>query len=204
MYPDYGGLMNTKGSLANPCETAAVRIQYWFGKDKTNLLYMDKSLRHSQEFCKKYKCDLLKPPLRILSQFKPLPLEDYIPSKKKRQNKSRSVITKGSGAPSLRFTLDSSHCSVNQKNWNHVASTNTLSSERVDSYCRLKEHLLVFRRLKSMSKQPTHASARRHQIDAIKSSSEQDLARHPYIQEWQKFKEERHFQLDRIIKFLAD
>jgi hypothetical protein len=194
--------MNHKASLATPCETAAIRIQYWLGKDKANLLYLDKSLSKSQDFCKKYKCDLLKP-LRIPSQVRHLPVQGYLLSKKKRQNKSR-ILTKGDSSKILRFTLDTSHCNVNQKNWNHIASGTSLSSERVDSYCRLKEHLLVFRRLKSISKQPRHGEAKKHKIDPIKSTSEQDLPRHPYIQEWERFREERHFQLGRVIKFLSD
>lgn len=187
--------MKEKSSLSNPCETAAVRVQYWFGKDKENLLQKDNSAPKSQDFCKKYKCDLVKPP-RIPSQVEHLPLQGYL-SKKKKHTKARSV-TKDNPSKPLRITVDSSHCNVNQKNLNYL----TLSSDRV-AHCKHKEHFLVSRRLKTITKQH-HDGPKRHQVVPIKSSTQKDLSENPYIQEWGRVKEERHFHIGRVIKYLTD
>jgi hypothetical protein len=185
-------------SYSNSCETAAVRVQYWFGKDKDNLLPMIHSSK-IQEFSKKHKCDLLKAP-RIPSQVDHLPLQGYF-AKRKRVPKHRQV-TKGTPSKNLSLAIDRSPCSISQKNFNHFHPENTLSSARV-VYCRLKEHLLVSKKLKSISKN-REASPKRHDVVPIKSSTKEDLSQNPYIQEWGKIREERHFHIGRVIKYLAD
>lgn len=191
--------MKENSSLSTPCETSAVRIQYWFGKDKGNLLPIVQSTSKGQDFSKKHKCDLVKTP-RIPSHVEHLPLQGYL-SKKKRHNKHRQV-TKENFSKTLRISIDQSHCTISQKNFNHLQSECALSSARV-AYCRLKEHFLVSKRLKSITKQGD-ASPKRHDVVPIKSSNQQDLPQNPYLQEWEKMKEERHFQIGRVIKYLTD
>lgn len=191
--------MKENSSFSTPCETAAVRVQYWFGKDKENILPSVDASSKTQDFSKKHKCDLVKTP-RIPPQVDHLPLQGFL-SKKKRQTKPRHV-TKENFSKSLCVSVDQSRCSMSQKNSNYLQSENALSSARV-AYCRLKEHFLVSKRLKNISKQG-YTGPKRHQVVPIKSSAQQDLSQNPYIQEWLKITEERHFQIDRVIKYLAD
>lgn len=192
--------MKENPSFSTPCENAAVRVHYWFGKDKENLLRTSTPSAKTQEFSKKHKCDLMKTP-RISSQVEHLPLQGYVLSKKKRQTKPRH-ITKENFSKALRFCVDHSHCSINQKNMNFLQPENALSSERV-AHCRLKGHFLVSKRLKNISKQG-QAGSRRHNVVPIKASSQKGQVDNPYLQEWGKVHEERHFQIDRVIKYLTD
>jgi hypothetical protein len=192
--------MKENSSFSTPCETAAVRVQYWFGKGKENLLLAHQPLPKTQDFSKKHKCDFVKPP-RIPSHIEHLPLQGYVLAKKKRPTKQRQV-TKENFSKALRISVDQSHCSISQKNLNHLHPQNALSSARV-AYSRLKEHFLVSKRLKNISKQkPT--GPKRHDVVPIKSSTQQDLSKNPYIQEWGRVNEERHFQIGRVIKYLTD
>lgn len=186
-----------ENSYLSLCENAAFRVQCWFGKDKENLLKIN--LAKPQDFCKRHKCDMVKPP-RIPSQIEHLPLQGYVFSKKKKQAKQRHV-TKGNLCKPLRFTVDQAHCNVNQKYPGHLRE-NPLSPARV-AQCRLKEHFLASKRLKYISKQKP-ASPKRHDVVPIKSSTPKELAQNPYLQEWEKHKEERHFQMGRVIKYLTD
>jgi hypothetical protein len=192
--------MKENSSFSSPCESAAIRVQYWFGKDKENLLRIDQSLHQTQDFSKKHKCNLVKTP-RIPSQIEHLPLQGYVLSKRRRQTKQRQV-TKENFSKTLRLCIDQSRCSMSQKNLNHLQPENALSSARV-AYSRLKEHFLVSKRLKHISKQRP-SGPKRHDVVPIKSSTQQDLSKNPYIQEWGKVNEERHFQIGRVIKYLAD
>src|SRR6185503_388326 len=108
--------MKENSSFSTLCETAAVRVQYWFGKDKDNILPSMDSSSKTQDFSKKHKCDLVKTP-RIPSQVEHLPLQGYL-TKKKRHTKPRQV-TKENFSKSLRISVDPSHCSISQKNLNH-------------------------------------------------------------------------------------
>jgi hypothetical protein len=191
--------MKENSSFSNPCETAAVRVHCWFGKDKENLLPVAQFPSKTQDFSKKHKCDLVKTP-RILFQVEHLPLQGYL-LKKKRQTKHHQV-TKENFSKILRISVDHSHCSISQKNLNHLQPENALSSARV-AYCQLKEHFLVSKRLKNITKQE-HAYPKRHDVVAIKPSKQQDLSKNPYLQEWEKIREERHFQIGRVIKYLTD
>ena len=74
---------------------------------------------------------------------------------------------------------------------NHFFSSEALCSARV-AYLKLREHFLVFKKLKGIAKQHSDGSTGRRVV-AIKSSDQEDLSQNPYIQEWQKYKEERQF-----------
>lgn len=177
--------------LQTSCEHAAIRIQYWFGKE--NLL------KPHQLLNKKYKYDLVKTP-RIPSQVEHLPLHGFLAKRKKQAKPHR--VTKGESLKPLRFALDQAQCSVNQKDLNYFYSQHPLTSDRV-AQCRLKEHLFVSKKLKSISKQkPT--GPKRHEVVTIKSSSEQNPSQNPYLQEWEKVREERLFQIGRITKYFTD
>jgi hypothetical protein len=171
--------MQEKSALSNPCETAAGRVQYWFGKDKANLLQREDSSFNPQEFCKKYKCDPVKPP-RFPSQVKGLPLQDDV-LKKKKQTKSR-CITQENTSKLAHMAVDCSYCNANQKNFHHLSFENPLSSERV-VYLNLKEHFLVSRWLKMIAKQP-QTGPKRHLFILIKSSPQEDLPENSHLQEW--------------------
>ncbi|MGC1879027.1 MAG: hypothetical protein WA347_04425 [Rhabdochlamydiaceae bacterium] len=192
--------MKETSSFSTPCETAAIRIQYWFGKDKEHFLPFTQPSTKTQPFFKKYKCDLVKPP-RIPSQVEHLPLQGYVLSKKKRSTKQRQV-TKENFSKMLRYTIDQSHCTICQKNLNYLQPINALSAARV-AYCRLKEHFLVSKRLKTISKQE-HTGPKRHDVVRIKSSSQQDLSDNLHLQEWGRINQEQHFQIGRVIKYLSD
>ena len=193
--------MKENTSTSSACENAAVRVHCWFGKDKENLLRLKNPLSKPQDFSKKHKCDPVKPP-RIPSQVEHLPLHGYALSKKKRQSKQRHVTKENPSKP-LRFNVGPSHCNVNQKNLNHLHQQNPLTSDRV-AQCRLKEHFFVSKRLKHLSKQKL-SGPKRHDVVPIKSTAKQeDPSQNPYMQEWGKIKEERHFQIGRVIKYLTD
>lgn len=120
---------------------------------------------------------------------------------RKKQTKQRHV-TQGNPLKNLRFHVDLTQCSVNQKNRGYLHKQNPLSFERV-AHSRLKEHFLVSKRLKSISKQrPT--GPKRHEVTPIKSSTKQEAPQNPYLNEWGQVKEERHFHIGRVIKYLID
>jgi hypothetical protein len=171
--------MKEKSSLSNPCETAAVRVQYWFGKDKANLLHAEVSSFKPQEFGKKYKCDPVKPP-RLSSQVKDLSLQANV-LKKKKQTESR-YITKENTSKFAHIAVDHSYCNVNQRAFHHLGFENTLSSDRV-VYCNLKEHFFVSKRLKMISKEH-QTGPKRHLFISIKSSAQEDLSENSHLQEW--------------------
>jgi hypothetical protein len=185
--------MKENSSLSNPCENAAVRVQCWFGKDKENRFQT--TLTHDAS--KMHKYDTVRP-LRIVSQVEHLPLQGYALARKKKGINHQ--VTKENLSKPLRFTVDSSHCCANQKDLSQIHRKNPLS-DRV-AQCRLKEYLLVSKRLKTFSKQkPT--GPKRHEVISIKSTAPQE-SQNPYFQEWEKGKEERHFQIGRVIKYLTE
>jgi hypothetical protein len=183
--------MRQNSSLPNHCETAAIRVQYWFGRDKDNLLHLSSGEPKSHDFCKKYKCDQLKPP-RIISHVEHLPLQGYALSKSKKQIKTRQV-TAGNPLKRLQINVDASCCSVNQKSFLH------LSPSRV-AHSKFREHFLVSKRLKNI-RQQSSGGPKRHQMVPINSSVSKASEETPYHQE---FKEERHFNIGRVIKYLMD
>lgn len=190
--------MKENSSLATPCETAAVRIQCWFGRDKEHRLLIQQSLAPPKEFSKKHKCDLVKTP-RIPPQIEQLPVHGYSLAKRKKQTKSR-LITKDTPIQSLKITIEPNTCSVSQKYYSRMRRHSTLCSERVASW-RLKEHFLVCKRLKILSKQRPIGSKRLQATQISSSPPSSPPSSNPY-EEWTKIQEEHHFQIDRVIKYL--
>jgi hypothetical protein len=189
-----------KEKSSTSCEVAAARVQCWFGKDKDNLWCATAAISKPQDFCKNRKCGQVQPP-KVASQIERLPLQGYAVSKKKKPSKKHQVTTENPSKP-LGIAIDGSHCSINQKNLNYITSENALSSARV-AYCKLREYLLVSKRLKNISKQH-HLGPKRHEVVCIQSSVQENLSQNPYLQEWGKTKEERHFHVGRVIKYLTD
>lgn len=167
----------------NPCVTAAFRISSWIGKDT---LFKPNS---SHDFLKKYKCDLVKPP-RIPSQVKHLPMQGYA-LKKKKGTKQR-LITKNH--QSLKVVIDPASCCVNQKYCAPMLP-------KLISY-RLKEHTVVRKRLKIISKQKP-VGPKRHEVVPLSSLKKAEPINNPYVEEMNKINEERHFQIGRVIKYLS-
>ncbi len=170
----------------NSCETAAVRISIWIGKDKDNLLCFKPQFPHA--FLKKYKCDLVMPP-RIPSQVKQLPMQGYALRKKK--GSKQRLITKNH--QSLKVAVDPASCCVNQRYCAPMLP-------KLFSW-RLKEQAVVRKRLKIISKQKP-AGPKRHDVVPLSSSKKPEPINNPYIEEMNKVNEERHFQIDRVIKYL--
>lgn len=181
--------MQNKISPSTPCESAAVKVDYWFGKDKALFLGIDLYVQKPKDFLKAYKCDLVKTP-RIPVQAEYIPLYGYSLSKKKRTPKQR-LITKEVKASTLNIQLDSAHCSINQK-YPHC-----LSSDRVVSW-HLKEHFFVCKRLKLLGKQ-LHPGPKRHDVVLLQSiKKEQGSESSLYIEEWKKIQKDRQFPVSHI------
>jgi hypothetical protein len=159
------------------CESAAVRVQCWFKKDK---IVNDPTLS-SGEFYKKYKCNPVKMP-RIPRQVGHLSFQGYLLTKKKKQTKGRCV-TRGNPLKPLGVTIDTHpvHCK-------DVTSGKALTSKRVAN-CKSKEHLFASKRLKNTSAQHAVASTR-YRVVPIKSSSPQDPSHPPH-----RIESDRHFLL---------
>jgi hypothetical protein len=175
-----------KRSNSDLCETSALRVQLWFGKDKEGMLHQVISASKLKEFCTKYKCDPIKT-LRILSQADYLALQGYLFSRSKKQIKKRHV-TNEPQAKSLQVALDQNE-----------GSTATLCHNRVAPY-QFREQCAVFKRLKKIS----HTSTKQYQASAIASSQQEENTVNPFLEECVKYKEERHFHLGRVIKYLTD
>jgi hypothetical protein len=162
---------------SNSCQGAAVRVQYWFKKDKANPAYES----DPAQFYKRCKCNFVRAP-RTVKQVEHLPLQGYLLTKKKRQLKRRCVVGKNSSR-SLSLAIDM--CSARLEN---ATSEQALSSKRIIS-CKSKEHQFAHKRLKITPSQ--HAIAlTTHQVVPIKASTEQELPRYPY-----RIESERHFLL---------
>ena len=185
--------MKASPSLSNPSEAAAIRIQYWFGKDKQVLLGLNSSVPKAQEFPRKHQCRFLKPP-RIVSQVDHL--SGHTVPKKNKNARVRQVSQENHFKP-LGITVNQPH-SIHKKDLSYFQLENTLSPERVVR-CRHKEHFLVSKRLKNLSKQGS-SGPKRHLVVRIKSSSQEELSKNPYLEEWDKFKEERHFQMGHVTR----
>ncbi len=188
--------MHKNLSHSTPCELAAVRVHSFFGKDKALLFYFGQLRYRKGEWSKKHTCDLFKTP-RISSEVKPGPLHGLF-SKRKQGSKARTV-TKTAPEEQVSIFIDPSLCCMSQKNANFIAPEKALTSARV-GYHRLKEHILASKRLKTLSRQST-SGPKRHEVFKINASNTEEA---PLRQEWPQRQEERHFRIERVIKYLSD
>lgn len=190
--------MKEKSLRRMPCETQAVRVQDWFCKDRADLLCWNKARARNEEFFNKYKCDPIKAP-KVPVQITHLPHQNPAFVKRKKEAKPRH-ITQGNPSTPLPITLHKTH----QNSLNCIELENTLPSCRV-AYCTFKEHFLVSKRLKYLAKQPhTHTDTKKYQAVSITSDTCQQDDLLSLQQEWNKSRQQRHFQIDRIIKYLAE
>ncbi len=186
--------MAQQSSRSNLCESAAHRIQSLLDKDKEEMLLLRNPELQSQAFCKKYKCDLVKPP-RILPQMDHLSLQGYLLVKGKKQIKSRHV-TQGDPIKPLLISVDGSG-----RNEMIQETGQGLSPTRVAA-CKYKEHFLVSKRLKNISHSKT-GGPKRHQVVPIQSASADSSTQNSF-HDYRQFKEERHFQIGRVINYFVD
>ena len=96
--------MRKEFSHSDVCETAAVRVQYWFKKDRGGLMPLYSALK-LQDLHKKYKYDLLKPP-RIPFQIDPLPLKSYLCHPKKKKGRKTLSVTSRNLSKGLPFVME--------------------------------------------------------------------------------------------------
>lgn len=183
--------MNDTSSPSNLCETAAERVQIWFGKDRGSRLTMDSGGNLLPEFCKRHQCNAVK------THRVPQPvLHCHAMGKRKNQTQVRHIAKEGTPPEPLQMKIEDSYCNVNQKNMHLLSSQSNLSSGRV-AWHNLKEYLLVSKKLKSLPRQSSHGS-KFHHVVPIKSK--QNL---PCVQPLDTIREERHFHLDRVIRYFT-
>lgn len=88
-----------------------------------------------------------------------------------------------------------------------LAKGSELNSERVHAF-KLKEHLLASKKLKTLSKENQNGMAfRKGRIEPMPprtSKKSEEQAIHEHWQDLLQSKEERHFQIGRVIKYLSD
>ncbi|MES2122717.1 MAG: hypothetical protein V4492_08085 [Chlamydiota bacterium] len=190
--------MKESVSLSTSCETAAVRIHRWIGKDKDALLNQWRQFAKGEPFFKLHKCDLVRPP-KIPPQLGQITKSGASLSKRKRTSAPR-VITKGHSSSTFKIE---DHCSLNQKYPYHYSSEPPLSSERVIPW-PFKEHFYVCKHLKVLAQQVCPGPRWQRVVPIKSSDKESELERNPYLEDWGKRTEERQFQITRIIKYLSD
>ena len=104
-------------------------------------------------------------------------------------------MTQESHSELFGITVDQPH-NIHQKDLEFFQLENTLSSASVVP-CLHKEHVFVSKRLKNLAEQEA-SGPKRHLIVPIKSSSQEELAKNPCPEQWERFKEERQFQISRM------
>lgn len=177
--------MQEKTSQSNSCEMAAVRVHCWIGQEKAYFFL----LKEGKNFSNSVRS------LKIPSQVEPLSLPKYA-LKRKENNKNRNV-TRENSSQSVQSRI------VNQKNWSQNQKEKALCSARV-AYRPVKEHLIVSKKLKNFSKQKSGFGSKKHQVVRISTTKHLEPPHDPYLQEWERIKPERHFQIGRVIKYLVD
>lgn len=177
--------MKDNPSLFSACQTAAIRVQYWFGKDRPHLFSSWSSLLDSQRFLKVYQSGYVKVP-RNLSQLMPIASSSLHGAWGEGRHVSQGPSQKDS-----QMVFDSLCCSVNQK------YLYALRSERVIHW-RLKEKFVVCKCLKEIAQQ-SRCGPKYHNVVPISAEPVSELVSLP----WEKRKEERHFQIERVVKYLV-
>lgn len=73
--------------------------------------------------------------------------------------------------------------------------------------CKLKEHYLASRKLKSIAIQKNHTQNIKNQVSLLENRNSSPFEKDHRMEYWEEFiknREERHFNIDRIIKYLSD
>jgi len=173
---------------SSPSEHAASRVQGWFGKEKENHFLLQTEL--SSPFYQKHQCIPVKPP-RIPPQIDHLPLQGYLLAHKKKKKQAKlERVTKGSGFKHVPFKVG-------------PAQKRPISPPKQVELCRFREHFIASKQLKNLSN-PTLSGPKRHDVVPIKSAPQKKSQEGSYPTEFEVVKQERHFQIGRVIKYLID
>ena len=121
-------------------------------------------------------------------------------SKQERQSKKkRSAHSFANRDPKWGLPAERTHqCSLNQKHL-LLYRRGELASQRV-KFWDIKERLIATKRLKKISHQYPQFSGAHHKVNVIQASTAESTP-------WEELlpnKEERHFSIGRIIKYLSD
>ena len=185
--------MKKEPLISDHCENAAKRVKYLFSGGKQPLVY---SL-FLEERASPHSYSPLKAPR------KPAALSYKIgyPSKKKstQSQKQTHVVTEGWNTASKnthQFGLSQAHADG--------PKGTDLRAARVRLW-KLKEHFLASRKLKGLTEQKKESSTKR-EIKLLAESDPQkqeDQKNQEYWEAFIKNKEERQFQIGRVIKYLS-
>jgi len=214
--------MKKKSFLNSPCERAAERVKFWFARESCELLSDITREQHSSEW-REHKCDQLKLP-RIPSQINSLPLFGYEMSQEMKRHCSHTskkhIVTQetikkeldivGKGKTLLQSqAMHTQQCCSSQKASAFQLeelglAKNELTSQRVMRF-RVKEHILVAKRLKSFLRQGKGLQSKKHEIIPLSETS-QSASQDPneYWENYLKSKEQPLFEIGKMTKFFPD
>lgn len=187
--------MKKKGSNSS-CETSAARITVFFSD-----LKLSKPSEKGENLAKAHQCDLVKIP-RLPASIEHLMLYGKCAElqKKQSQNQKKPSLLK----PSLVSIKEGSWSPFKTAEFQEIGKD--LKPERVKSW-KLKEHLLASRKLKGFRQETASKYHSKHQVSIIRQKTAAETAKNDQNDHWNallKVKEERHFHLTRVIKFLVD
>lgn len=185
------------------CETSAARVTVFFSDRK-----LSKPSVQGGNLAKAHQCDLVKIP-RVPASIEHLMLYGKCAElqKKQSQNQKKPSLLK----PSLVSIKEGNPSPFKSKEFplsldDNFGSGQDLKPERVKNW-KLKEHTLAARRIKGFQKERESLHPSKHHISIIKQSTAAATAEKEQNEYWKELlntKEERHFHLTRVIKFLVD
>ncbi len=181
---------------SNNCENAAKRVKYLFSSGRQPLVY--------SFFLEKKSPQRSYSPLK--APRKPAALGQKIggyPAKKKpaEEQKKASVVTEKWNAASHQ----THQFGLSQALPDEALKGTDLHAARVRLW-KLKEHFLASSKLKGMPKQK-EGNTVKHEIKLLVESDPQqdeDRKKQEYWEAFIKNREERHFQIGRVIKYLSE
>jgi hypothetical protein len=171
----------------SPCKNAAERVKYLF----SHYSFFLKQKLTFPTFSHSHHCNLLKLP-RLSSKVGNLSLLGYEIRKGRKEAKKFSAVKE------------------NKKSLSPIASGfnsskgSELKSERVQSW-KLKEQAIASRKLKSLKEKQNQGSKVKHKISLMQDAKKTEESNQ--LEHWENFiraKEERHFNITRITKYLMD
>ena len=183
----------TKAKQASSIEASAERVESLLSKCKllflyTFLLKSDQALTDKMQ-----RCNFFKIPNMSL-KMNPLHLKNSSQTRKQRPQKA--VYSQAGVGPTCQLLRD-----------RPLPQRSELSPDRVIRW-RLKEYQLASRRLKQLQRQIEEETPKHHAITALHQQKKQEDSTQAEQQKmWQellKAKEERQFQITRVIKYLTD
>jgi hypothetical protein len=184
--------MKKESLNSDHCENAAKRVKYLFSSGKQPLVYSlfleERKAQHSYS--------PLKAPRKPAAQSYKIGYPNL--TKKKEPQKKPRVVTKEWNLPSKQPHPFRTHIDEAPKGTD-------LDAARVRLW-KLKEHFLASRKLKGLTEQKKESSTSKRHIHLLAHSDAQkteDQRNQEYWEEFIKNKEERQFQIGRVIKYLS-